>query len=61
VKIQNYHWLFLTHTEQGWQLVMVLSHLGSSDFDSPPLPAQDTTNGVMGQAIRLWLKDCQSK
>lgn len=59
VKIQNYHWLFLTENEQGWQLVMVFSQLSSSNPHSTSLPPQDTTNGVIGQAIKIWLRDCQ--
>ena len=55
-----YHWLFLSQTSSGWQLAMVYSRLGISDKTYPPSPPLETTNGVIGKAIRLWLKDCRT-
>ncbi len=59
VEIQNYHWLFLTQTNKGWQLVMLLSRLGKSTNPQLPSPPLDTTNGIIGQAVKLWLRDCR--
>ncbi len=59
-KTQNYHWLFLTKTEQGWTLVMVFSQLAAIQPGGTPLPTRDTTNGIIGQAVRLWLRDCEA-
>jgi hypothetical protein len=63
IKTQNFHWLILTQTPKDWQVVTVLSKLGyprdsnnQSFISSPPL---DTTQGIIGQAIILWLRDCQ--
>jgi hypothetical protein len=62
IETQNFHWLILTQTSKDWQVVTVLSKLGypnnsphQSFITSPPL---DTTQGIIGQAITLWLKDC---
>jgi len=57
--VQNYHWLFLTHTNQGWYLVMLYSRFGSVDRDRPPYPPRETSQGILGQAIQLWLRDCR--
>lgn len=60
VKLQNYHWLFLTKTSAGWKLVTVYSQLASLHPDDVPLPPIETSQGTVGQAIRLWLRDCQA-
>ncbi|MGY6530999.1 MAG: hypothetical protein ACXITR_13830 [Cyanobacterium sp.] len=55
----NYHWLLLTPTDRGWQMVMLLTRFGEvaqSEVVSPPV---DTTSGVLGEAVRLWLRDCR--
>lgn len=62
VLLQNFHWVFLTPTESGWQLVIMFSRLGNDPTESlrddPPIPPIDTSQGVIAQAIRLWLRDC---
>ncbi len=60
IETQNYHWLLLTPTSQGWQIVMLLTRFGTSNNSVIYSPPQDSTNGVMGQAVKLWLRDCQS-
>jgi hypothetical protein len=57
--IQTYHWLFLTETKNGWQVVMMFSRFGNSQ-GSTPAPPQETTNGIIGQGVQLWLKDCHA-
>jgi hypothetical protein len=59
VQFQHYHWLFLTQTESGWRFVLMLSQIGSPP-DEPPSPPTDTSNGVIGRAIQIWLRDCRS-
>lgn len=63
IETQNFHWLILTQTPKDWQVVTVLSKLGyphdsanQSFISSPPL---DTTQGIIGQAVILWLRDCK--
>jgi hypothetical protein len=58
VSLQHYHWLFLTQTRKGWQLIMMFSALGDNPPDQPPTPPQDSSQGVIAQAVRLWLRDC---
>lgn len=57
--VENYHWLFLTATEQGWYLVTLYSRFGLPDSNHPPTPPQETSNGIIGTAIELWLRDCR--
>jgi hypothetical protein len=60
VNLQHYHWLFLTRSTSGWQLVALFSRIGDEPADQPPTPPQDRTQGAIAQAIRLWLQDCRS-
>lgn len=60
IEVQNYHWLFLTQTASGWRLFTLFSSLGSPTKENPPLPPKETSDGVIGQAIRLWLRDCRA-
>ena len=61
VELQQYHWLFLTQNASGWQLTMMFSRIGTYPAGRPPTPPRDTSNGVMAQAIRAWLRDCAAK
>ncbi|WAL59296.1 hypothetical protein [Thermocoleostomius sinensis] len=60
VNLQQYHWLFLTRTAAGWQFVLLFSAIGDVPANEPPTPPQDASQGVIAQAIRLWLRDCQA-
>jgi hypothetical protein len=60
VQLQHYHWLFLTQTTQGWRLVLMFSRVGDIPANEPPTPPYDSSQGVLAQAIRLWLRDCQA-
>lgn len=59
-RLQHYHWLFLTQTGQGWRFVLMLSSIGNTETDDLPTPPQDSSQGVIAQAIRLWLRDCEA-
>jgi hypothetical protein len=56
--LENYHWLFLVPTEEGWRMVFLFSRFGNVPPLQPPTPPEDTTQGVIGEAVRLWLRDC---
>lgn len=58
IETQNYHWLLLTETSQGWRMIMILSRFGSSNPNQISSPPKNTTNGIMGQAVKLWFRDC---
>lgn len=60
IDLQNYYWLFLTPTPEGWSVVLLFSQLASLEKDDLPLPPQDAKNGAIGQGIRLWLRDCRA-
>ena len=66
--LQHYHWLFLTPTQDGWHLALLFSSLGpypsSGPLGSsarPPTPPQESSDGIVGQAVRLWLRDCRAE
>jgi hypothetical protein len=58
--LQEYHWVFLTPSAQGWQLVMMYSTLGPypARSEQPPLPPRNSSNGSVAQAIQDWLSAC---
>ncbi|PSB00865.1 hypothetical protein C7B64_21335 [Merismopedia glauca CCAP 1448/3] len=58
IEFQNYHWAFLTRTTSGWRLAAVYSSLGSYPTSKPPTPIRESSEGVIGQGIKLWLRDC---
>ncbi|MDJ0729658.1 MAG: hypothetical protein QNJ33_06660 [Crocosphaera sp.] len=60
ILLQNYYWLFLTPSSDGWRLVLLFSQLADLEEDDLPLPPQDAMNGAIGQGIQLWLKDCRA-
>ncbi|MEA5515607.1 hypothetical protein [Nodularia sp. UHCC 0506] len=59
VESQQFHWLLLTKTNSGWRLVMMFTQIGS---DSQPVvsPPRDSSKGVIAQAVKAWLRDCQA-
>ncbi|WP_199302793.1 hypothetical protein [Oscillatoria sp. FACHB-1406] len=57
---QNYHWLFLVKGESGWQPILLFTQFGSSDSKKFPTPPRETSNGIVGQAVKLWLRDCRA-
>jgi len=60
VDIQTYHWLFLTQTDSGWRTVNLFSRFGNSNRQNPPAPPRETTNGIIGRGVQLWLRDCRA-
>ncbi len=59
IQTQNYHWLIMNQTSEGWNLVMAFTRFGYPQGDKFVVsPARNTTNGVIGQAVKIWLKDC---
>ncbi|MEB3180824.1 MAG: hypothetical protein VKL59_17610 [Nostocaceae cyanobacterium] len=63
VQLQQFHWLFLTRTDRGWQLVMMFSQTGfgsTNPINQPPTPPRDSSNGTIAQAINTWLLNCNA-
>jgi hypothetical protein len=64
VSLQQFHWLFLVQTEDGWRSVLLYSSLGGDPArplaDQRLMPPQESSQGIVGQAVRLWLRDCRA-
>jgi hypothetical protein len=52
---QHFHRLLLTDTRYGWQIVNLYSRFSSGNSPEPP---RETSQGDLGQGIKLWLRDC---
>lgn len=57
---QAYHWLFLTPSDKGWYIVTMYSRFGSSEQENFPTPPQESSSGIIGQAVNTWLRDCRA-
>ncbi|MEH2085562.1 hypothetical protein [Nostoc sp.] len=60
VELQQFHWLLLTKTQTGWQLVMMFSQAGSHSEQQPLSPPRDSSNGTVAQGVKAWLRDCEA-
>ncbi|MBE9138608.1 hypothetical protein IQ254_15650 [Nodosilinea sp. LEGE 07088] len=63
VDLQQHHWLFLADAEDGWYLAMLYSSLAPAPdaiAPRPPTPPRESSEGIVGQAVRLWLRDCRA-
>ncbi len=60
VDIKTYHWLFLTKTDSGWRTVIMFSRFGDSAENQPPEPPRESTDGIIGRGVQLWLRDCRA-
>lgn len=58
VELQEFHWLFLTRTKIGWQVVMMFSQTGAYPVKQPVAPPRDSSNSAIAQGVKLWLRDC---
>lgn len=61
VEIQQYHWLFLTKSSDGWRLALMFSIEGSYPAGESTSPPEESSDRVMGRAISLWLQDCRNR
>ena len=65
VRIQHYHWAFLSHTpHEGrpnqWHLALLFSRIGDYPADQPVSPPRESSQGSIGRALHLWLRDCNA-
>ncbi|WP_292853578.1 hypothetical protein [Nostoc sp. NMS8] len=60
LELQQFHWLLLTKTKSGWQLVMMFSQISSHSEKQLLSPPRDSSNGTIAQGIKAWLRDCQA-
>jgi len=58
-QLQQFHWLFLAQTRQGWRLANIYTRTGgfplSNQLITPPIESSKT---IVGEAIAIWLNDC---
>ncbi|WP_448602209.1 hypothetical protein [Thermoleptolyngbya sp.] len=59
-RLQGFYWVFLTQQADQWQLAGLLSSVGGYPQRQPASPPRDSSEGVVAQAIRLWLRDCRA-
>ncbi len=56
-ELQQFHWLFLARTPDGWRLAMMYSRTEAGNgIMTPP---RDSSHGAIAKAVRLWLRDCR--
>lgn len=61
LNLEHYHWLFLTEAEDGWRLALMFSRVAvDAGAMRPPTPPRESSEGITGQAVRLWLRDCRA-
>ena len=60
IELQQFHWLFLTKTESGWRLALMFTRTGVTSVEPPITPPRESSQGVIGQAVRTWLRDCNA-
>jgi hypothetical protein len=60
VESQQFHWLLLTKSNTGWRFVMMFTQIGSYPQKQVVSPPRDSSNGVVAQAIKTWLRDCRA-
>ncbi|MGB3297576.1 MAG: hypothetical protein WBA76_04845 [Phormidesmis sp.] len=59
-EVQEYHWLFLAQVPDGWWLAFMFSAIDDADTVRSPLPPRENSEGSVGQAVQLWLRDCRA-
>jgi hypothetical protein len=59
-QLQEFHWIFLTQSEDGWRLAFMYTRTGQYPAQQPPTPPRESSDGLIAQAIRLWLRDCRA-
>lgn len=58
VEYQQYHWLFLSQTDEGWRVNQMFSRTAYPE-GAIPTPPRDSSDSEMAQAVRFWLRDCR--
>jgi len=58
---QGFHQLFLTRDAAGWIVLTARSSWGNYPDALPATPPIDSSSGLVAQAARTWLRDCQAR
>jgi hypothetical protein len=60
-ELQQFHWLLLTPTTTGWQIVLSYTRTGSYPKDAGAItPPRESSDGPIAQATKIWLRDCHA-
>lgn len=59
-QVEEYHWLFLTQSEDGWRLAFMFSAIDDDLRIGAVLPPRENSEGSVGKAVQLWLRDCRA-
>lgn len=61
-EFQEFHWLFLAQTQDGWRIALMFSRIGTSAAGNNSLltPPRESSQSLTAQAINLWLRDCRA-
>jgi len=59
-RIQHYHWVFLSQIQGSWHLSSMFSRIGDYPDSTLVSPPRESRQGSIGQAIQLWLRDCNA-
>lgn len=59
--LQQFHWMFLAKSDRGWQLALLFTRIGSTTPGQPVTPPRESSQGVIGQAVQAWLRDCNTR
>jgi hypothetical protein len=60
VELQQFHWLFLTKTKNGWSVVTMFTKTGEYPVKPPIAPARESSSSAIAQGVKLWLRDCEA-
>jgi hypothetical protein len=61
VELQGFHWAFFTKTDDGWRLATMFTRIGDRTGKRYPTPPEETSDGIIAQAIETWLRDCRAR
>ncbi|MGD1867616.1 MAG: hypothetical protein ACFB0D_23950 [Phormidesmis sp.] len=59
-EVQEYHWIFLAQTTDGWWPAFMFSSVDNAQTSRAALPLNESSESSVGQAVQLWLRDCRS-
>lgn len=59
-EFQQYHWLFLVKTRQGWKLSQSFTRISTYPLIQKVTPTRESSQGTIAQSIKTWLRDCQA-
>jgi hypothetical protein len=59
-EFQQYHWLFLVQTRQGWKLSQSFTRISAYPLTQKVTAPRESSQGPIAQGIKTWLRDCQA-